>query len=305
MKKLLAIVLVALLSIAAFAAVNFSGSLSVTTSLNYDANAGTLSWSVLPSASFNASASGSDATTGFSVWFGPAFSVNSGYVWWKPYVSDPLTVEFRAGRLSRSVSIFDQLILNGVTANSLAVGFAMKAADLSNSLWIFVDPASAPNYVELDVRNALTFGAIKVETLINNVVANMQVPQTELGLTVSVDAAKLLNIQAASLTVGGGFSGVFPGSPLQVWVVGANFGYDKYSGGVSFNNSNILSAKISTTIFAPVTVGGSFSADVTNILNTMSVGAWAEWKVGVLTNTLSLSYSNPNVTVSLATTASF
>lgn len=304
MKKLL-VVLLALATVAAFAAVNFSGSLTVTTSLSYDASTAALSWNVTPSASWGASASGSDGTTGFSVSFGSAFSVASGYVWYKPYVTDALTVELRAGRLGRSVGIFGTTVLNGGTANGLAAGFTMKSGDLSDVLWIFVDPAGTPNYVEADLKNTLTFGAIKVETLVNNIVANLSSTQAELGLTVSVDAGKLLNLEAASLTVGGGLGGTFPGNPLQTWVIGASFGIDKFSGMVKFTNPSSLYAELSTTLFAPVDAGVYFSTDATNLFGSLSLGAWASWKLGVLANTISLSYASPSVTVSWEVSASF
>ncbi len=306
MKKLL-VVLLALVTVASFAAVNLSGSLSVTTEITYNASTSALSWSVAPSASWGASASGSDGTTGFTVSFGGSFTASSGYVWYKPYISDPLTVELRAGRLSRSLSIFGTTVINGVTANSLAAGFTMKSGDLSDTLWVYIDPVSAPNYVELDLVNRLTFGAIKVDALVNNIVANASStpPSANLGLTVSIDAGNLLNLQAASLTVGGGFSGTFPSAPLSLWVVGASFKIDQFSGLIKFTNPAALYAELSTTLFAPVDAGLYISTDVTDPFNTLSLGVWASWKLGVLSNRISLDYASPNVTAAWIVSASF
>ncbi len=305
MKKLLAVVLVALLSVGAFAAVNLAGSLSVTTSLSYDASAATLNWSVTPSAYWTASASGSDGVTGFTVSFGSNFNVESGYVWYKPYITDPLTVELRAGRLARSISIFGTTVLNGDTANGLGAGFTMKAGDLSDVLWVYVDPASSPTYVEADVVNTLTFGALTVRALLNDIVAGTQTASAELGLTVSADAAKLLNIEGASLTIGGGFSGTFPSNPLGMWIVGASFGIDKFSGMVYFNSANMIHAEVETTLLAPVTVGAYFETDATDPFGSLGLGAWASWTLGVLSNTISLDYAAPSVEVSWKVSASF
>ncbi|MFN3283687.1 MAG: hypothetical protein ACK40Q_05580, partial [Pseudothermotoga sp.] len=236
-----------------------------------------------------------------------SFTASSGYVWYKPYVTDALTVELRAGNLGRSVKIFGTTVLDGGTANSLAAGFTMKSGDLSDVLWIFVDPAGSPNYVEVDLKNSLTFGAIKVETLVNNIVTNMgsTPPAAQLGLTVSVDAGKLLNLEAASLTIGGGLGGTFPGNPLQTWVIGASFGIDKFSGMVTFTNPSSLYAELSTTLFAPVDAGVYFSTDATDPFNTLSLGVWASWKLGVLTNTISIDYASPEVEAKWEVSASF
>ncbi|MDI6862467.1 MAG: hypothetical protein QMC97_03675, partial [Pseudothermotoga sp.] len=96
MRKLL-VLLVALVTVAAFAAVNFSGRLDVTPKLTYTATPTSMSFSVGVAGALYIEASNEDQTTGFYVSIAPQVSGGSfswsywGYVWQKLYTSDSFT----------------------------------------------------------------------------------------------------------------------------------------------------------------------------------------------------------------------
>jgi hypothetical protein len=110
MRKLL-VLLVALVTVAAFAAVNFSGRLDVIPKLTYEATpTAKMTFSVDVTGALNIEASNEDQTTGFYVYISPTVVTGTpprfawsywGYVWQKLYTSDSFTVTLQAGNLSR------------------------------------------------------------------------------------------------------------------------------------------------------------------------------------------------------------
>ncbi|AEH51911.1 hypothetical protein [Pseudothermotoga thermarum] len=298
MKKLLAVVLVALLSVGAFAAVNFSGSLDVTNKLTYTPGAtpSELKWEVTPSGSVSISASGSDEITGFSAtinWDGKA----EGYVWWKPYVSEALTIQLNAGTIDGKGQVQSVFTLK-------------PSDDLKDTLTVSLYPnAYKPAYLfELDVSNKLEFMFLTLTTTVKEVVKNAEAAKVDLAAGVTLDAAKLLGIADATLKFKADFGIKAPDAqPLKSWSVGADFGIDKYKGSVSFNHENKLTAKLETTLLAPVTIGGSVTVKTEDPVGSMELNAYAKWTLGVLSNTLSLGYNaaTKGATVSLTNSVSF
>jgi len=316
MRKLL-VLLVALVTVAAFAAVNFSGRLDVTPTLTYDASTTEMKFSVGVAGALNIEASNKDQTTGFSVSIspkviqdGPSWKFSwsyKGYVWQKLYTSDSFTVTLQAGNLERgwdsaSGANFSRLIPTtpSFTAYSddAAVGlkFDISSGDLSDSLSVFVTP-DASKIVNVDVFNSLSFGFLSTGILVRNLL-NATSGLPPFSLSASVDLAKALAIQGATLK-GFGYFTIDPGSssPLQKYLVGADVGIEKLSASVAFDNNNALGIAVRTTALAPVTVGADIVIpNITNI-QIFRLAGYASWPTGLIGHRLSLTWDGTKAIV--------
>jgi hypothetical protein len=309
MRKLL-VLLVALVTVAAFAAVNFSGLLDVTPQLTYDASANKMEFSVGVGGALSISASNQDQTTGFYVSISPTviqegsswkFSWNYwGYVWQKLYTSDSFTVTLQAGNLSRgwfraSGANFSGLIPRpSFTAYSdgAAVGlkFDISSGDLSDSLSVFVTP-DATKMVNVDVFNSLSFGFLSTGILVQNLL-NATSGLPEFSLSASVDLAKALAIQGATLK-GFGYFTIDPAATptiLQGYLVGADVGIEKLSASVAFDNNKQLGIAVKTTALAPVTVGADIVIPNITDPTKFRLAGYASWPTGLIGHRLSLTW---------------
>jgi len=327
MRKLL-VLLVALVTVAAFAAVNFSGRLDVTPTLTYPVS-GNMTFSIGVSGALNIEASNEDETTGFYVSISPRFTTAAtvvstpsgtttaltsaswawgywGYVWQKLYTSDSFTVTLQAGNLGRgwpgaSGANFSWIIdppYFYMYESNAAVGlkFDITSGDLSDSLRVFVKP-DASKMINVDVFNSLSFGFLSTGILVQKLLdATSGLPP--FGLSASVDLAKALAIEGATLK-GFGYFYIKPTASqiLQSYLVGADLGIEKLSASVAFDNTNKLGIAVKTTALAPVTVGADIVIpDITNITDFQLAG-YASWKTGLIGHTLSLKWVENTATV--------
>jgi hypothetical protein len=299
MRKLL-VLLVALVTVAAFAAVNFSGRLDVTPKLTYQASPVDMSFSVGVAGALNIEASNEDQTTGFYVYISTSWSY-WGYVWQKLYTSDSFTVTLQAGNLSRgwsgaSGANFSWLIPTtpSFTAYSddAAVGlkFDISSGDLSDSLSVFVTP-DATKIINVDVFNSLSFGFLSTGILVQDLL-NVTSGLPPFSLSASVDLAKALAIQGATLK-GFGYFTIDPSATptiLQGYLVGADVGIEKLSASVVFDNSNKLGIAVKTTALAPVTVGADIVIPNIMSITNFQLAGYASWKTGLIGHRLSLTW---------------
>jgi len=319
MRKLL-VLLVALVTVAAFAAVNFSGRLDVTPRLTYDASSTSMTFSVGVSGALSISASNKDETTGFYVSISPTVISGSfswsywGYVWQKLYTSDSFTVTLQAGNLGRgwsgaSGANFSWIITPPyftAYSDGAAVGlkFDISSGDLSDSLSVFVTP-DATKIVNVDVFNSLSFGFFSTGILVQDLLsATSGLPA--FSLSASVDLAKALAIQGATLK-GFGYFTIDPTvSPiLQSYLVGADVGIEKLSASVAFDNSNKLGIAVKTTALAPVTVGADIVIPNIMSITNFELAGYASWKTGLIGHRLSLTWDGSTATVAWRMRATF
>lgn len=336
MKKLL-VVLLALLTVATFAAVNFSGRLDVTPRLTYKASTGAMASSVTVGGLFNIKASNEDETTGFYVLIGPSFTTAAttvttpsgtttaltsaswtwsywGYVWQKIYTSESFTVTLQAGNLERgwlgaTGANFSWIIPPPnfyMYDDGAAVGleFDIKSGDLSDSLSVFVKP-DATRIINVDVYNSLSFGFLSTGILVQDLLsATTGLPA--FGLSASVDLAKALGIEGATLK-GFGYFEINPAAApiLTSYLIGANVGVEKLSASVVFDDTNALGIAVKTTALAPVTVGADVVIpNVTSITN-FSLAGYASWTTGLIGHRLSLEWDGLLATVAWRLRATF
>jgi len=314
MRKLL-VLLVALVTVAAFAAVNFSGLLDVTPRLTYDASAVDMTFSVGVAGALSISASNKDETTGFYVSISPtvtgtppAFSWSYwGYVWQKLYTSDSFTVTLQAGNLSRgwsgaSGANFSRLIAPPSFSDSssgAAVGlkFDISSGDLSDSLSVFVTP-DATKIINVDVFNSLRFGFFSTGMLVRNLL-NVTSGLPAFSLSASVDLANALGIQGATLK-GFGYFTINPSATptiLQGYLVGADVGIEKLSASVAFDNNNALGIAVKTTALAPVTVGADIVIPNIMSITNFQLAGYASWPTGLIGHRLSLTWDGTKAIV--------
>lgn len=325
MKKLL-VVLLALATVAAFGAVNFSGRLDVTPSLTYDASSGALTTKIDASAYLNVDASNESEMTGFYVTFASYLEAikNSTttfpikldydtYVWQKLYKSDSFNVTLKAGLLGRgwdsvTGSKFSWIItppnfsFPNYTA-AVAADMDVKVGDLSDNLVLYVySPYSTA--VDLDIYNSLTFGFLNVGLMAQGVfsaVSGGTFGFPELGGSVSIDVAKALNIQNATLT-GFGYLSINPAATdlttmLGDYLFGVDFGYDKFSGSLAFAKGNILGIAVQTTVLSPVTLGADIVLPNMTNVTAFQLAGYASWKTELLSHRVSVKYASDKVTL--------
>jgi len=324
MRKLL-VLLVALVTVAAFAAVSFSGLLDVTPNLTYVATPTTsMTFSVGVSGALSISASNKDETTGFSVSISPTVSGSPvtfswtyrGHVWQKLYTSDSFTVTLQAGNLSRgwsgaSGANFSWLIPTtpsfSDSSSGAAVGlkFDISAGDLSDSLSVFVTP-DATKMINVDVFNSLSFGFLSTGIFVRNLL-DVTSGLPAFSLSASVDLAKALAIQGATLKAFGYFTIDPSATPtiLQGYLVGADVGIEKLSASVAFDNNNRLGIAVSTTALAPVTVGADIVIPNIMSITNFQLAGYASWRAGLIGHRLSLTWDGTKAIVAWRMRATF
>ncbi len=313
MKKLLAVVLVALLSVGAFAAVTITGYLEFGPALTYDASASTFEAEISPYAKWYMRSTSSDQLTGFDVRFAtqyPNADLQANLTWgtmlWhKIYVSDPLTVTLQVGMLSRgwsyvkgsnfSWTITPPYFVWRNRTNAVAAKFDMAAGELKDSLTVYVHTPVATQ-VDVDVYNSLSFNVVNVGVLVKTVLTD-----PEVGVGVSVDLAKALNISNATLK-GFGYmaldiTATDITSMLSDYMFGVDFGYDKFNGSVAFQKPQKLGVALTTTILEPVTVGAELVWDDLTDVTAFNLAGYLSWKTGLLGQKAYVTYGSNKVKV--------
>jgi hypothetical protein len=307
MRKLL-VLLVALVTVAAFAAVSISGSAWAELKVTFDASTTTATPTINSGGSVSLALSGNvGQKTGFEVIFS-AFGVSSAYVWEYLYKTDALSVKYRLGALSRGTTLVEK-----PAGGAFALDFDMALGDLKDSLSVFVYPTpSASALVDLDVWNKLNFTFVTLTAFASGVLSAGLLNQFPLlGLDATIDLAKALNIQGATLS-GYANLGIDPSrtglNMLTGYKFGVNFGIDKLSGGVWFGgpNPNKIGASVRTTVLAPVTIGGSVELPVNlTDFSQVKLEAFATWPSELLTHRISLKFEQPIATVAWKVSVSF
>jgi len=266
MRKLL-VLLVALVTVAAFAAVSISGSAWAELEVTFSATPTTTATPTISSGGdvWLVLSGNVGQKTGFSVTFS-GFSVSSAYVWEYLYKTDALSVKYRLGRLSRRTHYVSK------SGGAFALDFDIALGDLKDSLSVFVYPTgSATTLVDLDVWNRLNFTFVTLTAFASGVLSAGAGSFPLLGLDATIDLAKALNIQGAKLS-GYTYLKIDPNATglnmLPNYRFGVNFGIDKLSGGVWFRTpegnetSHMIGASVETTVLAPVTIGGGVTLPV-------------------------------------------
>jgi len=310
MRKLL-VLLVALVTVAAFAAVSISGSAWAELKVTFDASTTTATPTISSGGSVSLVLSGNvGQKTGFVVNFS-AFGVSSAYVWENLYKTDALSVKYRLGRLSRGTTYAPH------SGQAFALDFDIALGDLKDNLSVFVyfpitATPPATQLVDLDVWNRLNFTFVTLTAFASGVLSAGQSNQFPLlGLDATIDLAKALNIQGAKLS-GYTYLGINPNATglnmLTGYKFGVDFGIDQLSGGVWFGgpNPNKIGASVRTTVLVPVTIGGSVELPV-NLSNfsDVTLEAFATWKSELLTHRISLKFEQPIATVAWRVSVSF
>ena len=303
MRKLL-VLLVALVTVAAFAAVSISGSAEAKLEVTFSATPTTTATpTITSSGSVRLVLSGNvGEKTGFSVTFS-GFGVSSAYVWEYLYKTEALSVRYRLGKLSWGTTY----ATNSATG-TFALDFDIALGDLKDSLSVFVYPTgSATMLVDLDVWNRLNFTFVTLTAFASGVLSAGAGSFPLLGLDATIDLAKALNIQGAKLS-GYTYLKIDPNATglnmLPNYRFGVNFGIDKLSGGVWFRTpegnetSHMIGASVETTVLAPVTIGGGVTLPVNlSDFSQVKLNAYVTWKSELLTHRISLRFNEPSATV--------
>ena len=301
MRKLL-VLLVALVTVAAFAAVSISGSAWAKLQVDFNPSTATATPTISSGGSVRLVLSGNvGEKTGFEVSFS-GFDVDSAYIWEQLYKTDALSIKYRLGTLSRGTSYVTN------SGGAFALDFDMAFGDLKDNLSVFVYPTgSATPLVDFDVWNNLNFTFVTLTAFAKGILSAGAGRFPLLGLDATIDLAKALNIQNATLS---GYANlkIDPNASgmgmLPNYKFGVNFGMDKLSGGVWFRapegseTSHMIGAYVDTTVLAPVTIGGSVELPVNlTSFSDVKLGAYATWPSELLTHKISLEFDQPKVTV--------
>ena len=299
MRKLL-VLLVALVTVAAFAAVSISGSAWAKLQVEFDTTSATPTitsggsvWLVL--------SGNTGENTGFSVTFS-GFGVSSAYVWEYLYKTDALKIKYRLGTLSRGTTYVSN------SGGAFALDFAMASGDLKDDLSVFVYFPGDP-MVDMDVYNSLSFTFITLKAFAKGLLSAGAGAFPLLGLDATINLAQALNIENATLS-GYANLGINPNNTgfnmLQNYKFGVDFGIDKFTGGLWFEGPKTLGASVKTTVLAPVTIGGSVELPVTLAdFSEVTLSAYATWQSELLTHKISLSFQKPKATVAWTVSVSF
>jgi archaellin len=310
MRKLL-VLLVALVAVAAFAAVSISGSAEAKLEVTFIATPTTVTSNISSSGSVRLVLSGNvGEKTGFSVSFGTnPFSAtdSSAYVWEYLYKTDALSVKYRLGTLSRGTTY-----VRKPARGAFALDFDIALGDLKDNLSVFVYPTgSATMLVDLDVWNKLNFTFVTLTAFASGVLSAGAGSFPLLGLDATIDLAKALNIQGATLS-GYTYLKIDPNASglnmLPKYRFGVDFGIDTLNGGVWFGgpSPDKIGASVETTVLAPVKIGGSVELPVNlSDFSDVELKAFATWKSELLTHTISLSFNQPRATVAWRVSVSF
>ena len=337
MRKLL-VLLVALVTVAAFAAVNFSGNIRVYPQLTYDASAASFSWAINTRVRLFLSASDEDETTGFAVSlvrqgssageyvqvlndqvFDTTLMLGAGtYVWKKLYPGETFNITARLGYMWRGIAkyaantyFWNPYFEVSNQTNAVALDFAMKSGDLSDTLSLYVFAPTATS-VDLDLYNKLTFTFVELELFLYDALSGFGSSEINAGVGLKLDAAKALNIENASLNAFAGLN--VGGDPtdlnnfLKDYIVGVNLGYGTINGSVAYAKGNTLELAVKTTALPPLTIGADIVfTDLTDAVNNMQLAAYADWKDGLLSHSIYMKYrtDTKEATIGWAISASF
>ncbi|KUK02143.1 MAG: Uncharacterized protein XD58_0006 [Thermotoga sp. 50_1627] len=301
MRKLL-VLLVALVTVAAFAAVSISGSAWAKLQVEFDATTATATPTITSGGSVRLVLSDNEGEeTGFSVTF-DGFGVSSAYVWEYLYNTDALKIKYRLGTLDRGT----YYVTND--GGAFALDFAMASGDLSDDLSVFVYFPGEP-MVDMDVFNSLSFTFISLDVFAKGLLSAGAGSFPLLGVDATIDLAKALNIENATLE-GYACLAIDPNQTgldmLPNYMFGVDFGIDKFSGGLWFEGPDTIGASVETTVLEPVTIGGSVELPVTlSDFSAVSIEAYAKWTRELLSHKISLSFQRPVATVAWTVSVSF
>jgi hypothetical protein len=301
MRKLL-VLLVALVTVAAFAAVSISGSAEAKLQVEFDTTTATPT--ITSGGSVRLVLSGNvGQKTRFVVRFDDnVFGVISAFIEENLYKTDALSIKYRLGTLSRRTTYLSN------AGGAFALDFDVAFGDLKDNLSVFVYFPGTP-FVDLDVWNRLSFTFVTLTAFAKGVLSAGAGSFPLLGLDATMDLAKALNIQGATLS---GYANlkIDPNERdldmLPNYKFGVNFGIDKLSGGVWFEGPKTIGASVETTVLAPVKIGGSVTlpVDLTNF-NQVKLGAYVTWPSELLTHTISLDFKQPKATVAWTVSVKF
>lgn len=309
MRKLL-VLLVALVAVASFAAVSFSGRFDVTPKLTYNAGTGEFTASIGVSGKMDIEASNKDETTGFYVYIGAYPSASWwGYVWQKLYVSENFTLTLKAGNLERGWSSATGANFSWIVtppaftmysdSASLGLTFDIASGDLKDSLSVFVYTPAATQ-IDADVFNKLDFSYLSLGLFVQNLVSKSAASELPLlGLNAAIDLAKALNIEGAILK-GFGYMKLDPSAGsisgmLSDYLFGVDFGIEKLNGSIAFQKPNMLGFGFKTTILSPVTIGADIVLPNLTSVTTFNFAGYASWKTGLISHRVHVKYVDPNV----------
>jgi len=311
MRKLL-VLLVALVTVAAFASVRISGSAWAQLEVTFSATPTTTATPTITSGGdVRLVLSGNvGQKTRFVVSFrANEFRVISAFIEEYLYKTDALSVKYRLGTLSRGT----EYVKNPpALAGAFALDFDIALGDIKDNLSVFVYPTgSATMLVDLDVWNRLNFTFVTLTAFAQGVLSAGANRFPLLGLDATIDLAKALNIQGATLS---GYTnlGIDPNlsgfNMLTGYRFGVNFGIDQLSGGVWFGGPrpDKIGASVETTVLAPVTIGGSVELPVNlSDFSDVELNAYARWPSELLRHEISLRFKQPRATVAWTVRVSF
>ena len=314
MRKLL-VLLVALVTVAAFAAVSISGSAWAELKVTFDASTTTATPTISSGGSVRLVLSGNvGEKTGFVVSFGTnPFSAtgSSAYVWEYLYKTEALSVKYRLGALSRGTTYAPH------SGQAFALDFDIALGDLKDNLSVFVyfpitATPPATQLVDLDVWNKLNFTFVTLTAFASGVLSAGQSNQFPLlGLDATIDLAKALNIRGATLS-GYTYLGINPNATglnmLTGYKFGVDFGIDKLSGDVWFGgpSPNKIGASVKTTVLDPVKIGGGVTLPVNlSDFSQVELNAYVTWTSELLEHKISLEFKQPNATVAWRVSVKF
>ncbi|MCS7175634.1 hypothetical protein [Pseudothermotoga sp.] len=331
MRKLL-VLLVALVTVAAFGAVSITGRFFVTPKLTYDASANTFSVAVEPFATLDMRSSDSATMTGFVVTFernfpgtAPASDVNmqidlnwGTYVWQKLYVSDAFTVTLQVGKLSRGYTLATGSNFSWIVTppsftsrnrtDAVALKFDIASGELKDSLTVYAYTPAATS-IDVDVYNSLSFSFLGLTLLAKGIVSAGAGKFPEISAGATIDLAKALEIKNATLK-GFGYVALDAGAGtltgmLKDYLFGVDFGIEKFKGSFVFAKGNELGIALVTTALSPVTLGADFILPNITDLTKLNFVGYASWKTELLSHTVSASYEGSKVTVGWSLGVSF
>ena len=302
MRKLL-VLLVALVTVAAFAAVSISGSAWAKLQVEFDTTSATPT--ITSGGSVGLVLSGNiGERTGFYVTFS-GFSVSEARVYEYLPMTDALKIRYWLGSISRGSTYVKS------SGGAFALDFDMVLGDLKDNLVAYVYfPANAsPTIIDVDVYNKLTFSFVTLTAFAKGLISAGAGSFPLLGLDTTINLAQALNIQGATLS-GYANLGINPNNTgfnmLEKYKFGLNFGIDKFTGGLWFEGPKTLGASVETTVLAPVTIGGEVTLPVDmSDFSDVKLGAYATWQSELLTHKISLSFQQPTATVAWTVSVSF
>ncbi|MCX7812825.1 MAG: hypothetical protein N2250_04130 [Pseudothermotoga sp.] len=303
MRKLL-VLLVALVTVAAFGAVSISGSASASLKLEFDPTPAATP-SITTSGSVSLTVSGNiGEKTGFYVTFS-GFGVSNARMYEYIYTSDSLKIRYWLGHLTRSTNYLS------VAGGALALDFDMKSGDLKDNLIVYLYFPGGTQFVDFDVLNDLTFGLVSLKLLAKGLLSAGAGKFPTLGLDGTLDIAEALNISGATLR-GFAYLEIDPNKSglamLPEYKFGVNWGVQKFTGSAWFENTGTatVGATVETTVLDPVKVGASVSLPV-NItsFSDVELGAYASWKSDLLSHKISIDVKSQKATAAWTISVSF